>query len=410
MHWDAVEGAADYVVSRAGSTPVIVTDLNHVAMGLRASTEYSFSVSARNAAGTSAPAVITAATLYAPAPRPSVPHAPVGLTVDSSTTTSFTVRWDDPMVAGAVLPTTAYWVQAGEDTPVRVTDRVFTATGLTPGIEQTVAVWAENTMGQGPRSSVVARTRLSPAPNPVPATPRSLRATAPTATSITVDWLAPSTTGAAPVVAYLVTWAGSQRTTTATSLLLTDLRPATIYDISVVAMNNSGWSTPVTITTRTSDAPDPGPAPGPGPAPSTPSSDGPPIAPVISGTNADGSFSADLDARSLQQVLPGRWPTASTVVAARDLFMERSARMVTNAGQRAQGTVTYRSPSIQSARIVFDHKKQAYVLRATLKPNRVSGAVIVTVRAPAHTAHGVVYEPLSASKRFTVVRPSAKRR
>ena len=131
---------------------------------------------------------------------------------------------------------------------------------------------------------------------------------------------------------------------------------------------------------------------------------------MLNGSNADGSFDGDLDSRSLQQVLPGRWPVTARVVSGRDLFLERGARVQTNAGQPAVGSVTFRSPSIKSARVAFDKERKAYVLRATLKPNTVSGSVIVTVKAPARTVSGVVYEPLSASKRFVVVKAPAKRR
>jgi hypothetical protein len=288
-------------------------------------------------------------------------------------------------------------VQVGDASPVSVTDRVYTATGLEPGAELPISVVAENDMGQSPTTSITGRTLVSPVPNPRPSVPQLLRATAPTDTSVIVDWQTPTFSGRSQIVGYLVSWNGTQRSTTDTSLLVTGLRPSTDYAISVVAINGSGWSDPVVIRVRTLAAP----VPGPGPSPNN----NPPISPFIPGSNSDGSFGADQDARSIQQVLPGRWPASRLVVSSKELFLEKSARMKTNAGQTARGSVTYKSPSVKSARIIFDRNKRAYVLRVTLKPKRMSGSVIVTVNAPIATVDGVTFEPLHASKRF-LVRPN----
>jgi hypothetical protein len=188
-------------------------------------------------------------------------------------------------------------------------------------------------------------------------------------------------------------------------MLVAGLRPATTYSFSVQAINDNGWSEPVSITARTNDASPAGP-----PAPVVVDNAGTLIWPEINGTNTDESFDADLDARTIQQVLPGRWPATAILVSNKGKFLERSSRMFTNADQLARGKVTYRSPSVKSARIVFNRVMKSYKLLVVLKPKRVSGSVIVTVAAPPKTVNGVMYEPLNASKRFTVVNKGFKRR
>ena len=406
--WAAVTGADDYLVTRDGGGPVAVRDTNHVAMDLKPSTEYTFTVAARNSAGISEPNVIRAATLFTPAPRPSEPRQPVNLQITGQTTSGFTVTWEDALVRGTILPTDRYLVQIGDADPIAVTDSIYTAVGLTPGIEIPISVTAENRMGRSPTAVITGRTLLSPVPNPLASPPRSLRVTAPTDTTLTVDWLPPTWQGRSSPLAYLVTWEGGQQSTEATSMLVRGLSPATVYTFNVVAINASGWSDPATIRARTLSSPEPNPTPKPTPQPETPP--GPPIGPTLSGSNEDGSFSGDVDARTLQQVLPGRWPASHIVVAGKDVFLEKSTRMITNARQRAKGSVTYASPSVASARVVFDRNKRAYVLRTKLKPGATSGSVVLTVAAPLTTSEGVTYEPLHASKRFVVVKRAPKSR
>jgi len=64
--------------------------------------------------------------------------------------------------------------------------------------------------------------------------------------------------------------------------------------------------------------------------------------------------------------------------------------------------VTYRSPSIRSARILYDSKRGVYELETTLKPHTKSGAIILTVQAPASKTATALFEPLNASRRLLV--------
>lgn len=419
LTWSPPEGDVDdYVISFGTRKPSVVRGTTFLAEDLSPSTEYTFSIQARNSVGISTAAVVSTATLFTPAPRPSAPLAPVGLAIEGASTTAFSVTWDNAIVGGAILPATAHWVQVGESDPVRVREHIYTVTGLQPGIELPVSVWSENDMGQGPRASILGRTRLSPAPNPVPTEPRSLRAITTTDASITLDWLAPTQTGQSSVIGYLVTWGESRQSTTVTSMLIPDLLPSTVYTFTVQSINESGLSNPATIRVRTREAPTPTPTPDPGPAPTptptpTPVPEqrpGPDISSKFTGSNNDGSLDGDGDILSLQQFLPGRWPVSPIAYSAKDKFLERSSRMLTNADQLAKGSITFRSPSIRSAAIVFDQKTKSYVLRAILKPHRISGSVIVTVAAPPAIVDDQQFEALHASKLFKVMPRTNKKR
>ena len=160
-----------------------------------------------------------------------------------------------------------------------------------------------------------------------------------------------------------------------------------------------GESEPVTITARTAtgspEPPQPGPAPSPQPQPFTPK---PP----------PGLDEADLDLDgnplTVRQTAPGHWPKKRVDRSGTPLVIETFSGFRTNAGQTAKLTVTKKSPSIQSVKLTRDVKKRVWVMTATLRPNAVSGSVILTVAAPATQAKGVRYEPLQSSQLFLVRR------
>ena len=83
---------------------------------------------------------------------------------------------------------------------------------------------------------------MDPVPTPdVPSAPRELTVVSSTTRTIALTWLAPVSDGGAVLTGYRISYGSSSAVTViGTSVVLTDLEPATRYPISVVAVNGMG--------------------------------------------------------------------------------------------------------------------------------------------------------------------------
>jgi chitodextrinase len=249
-------------------------------------------------------------------------------------------------------------------------------------------------------------TVLPVAPTPV----SSLVASAATQTTVTLDWSAPSSDGGSAITGYLVDWGTGTAPTTGTEMVVSGLLPATSYTFAVTAQNGAGSSLATTVTATTATKPTPPTPPGPGPAPA-PNPEPAAITPVVVVTpgagNVDGTTDTDASPATVRQTVPGTWPKRSVLISGVPLVLGRLTQLRTNAGQQAVMSVTYLSPSIQSASVTISGRGRVGTVRAVLKPGAKSGAVVLTVGASAVKAGAVGYESLQASRRFAV-RPAPR--
>ena len=260
MTWSAPNNGGSLITSYtvtpyAGSTagtPVPVANQSPnestTITGLTSGTTYTFTVSATNSVGTSAPSAHSNA--VTPQAQSS-PGAPTGVTATAGNG-SASVSWTAPSNGGSTI--TSYTITpftTGESstagTPVTVTGNppVTTATvsGLTNGTAYQFSVTATNAIGTGPGSAN--STQVVPAGPPL--APTGVTATAGTA-SATVSWTAPDPQGS-PITSYTVTpYVGStpqvpvtvSGSPPATTALMAGLTDGTSYTFAVTATNAVG--------------------------------------------------------------------------------------------------------------------------------------------------------------------------
>jgi titin len=228
--------------------------------GLANGTEYSFRVSAVNAAGQGAASATITATPSAVVP---VPDAPTGLTATPGST-QVALSWTAPAATGGAA-ISDYLVEFSVDggsswsTFADATSAVTSATvtGLANGTAYTFRVAAVNAAGQGAFSATVSAT-----PRTVPGAPSGLAAS-PGSTQVALSWTAPVSDGGSAASDYVVQYSadgGSSWSTfadgvsTATSATVTGLANGTAYTFRVAAVNAAGqgaFSATASATPRT---------------------------------------------------------------------------------------------------------------------------------------------------------------
>jgi hypothetical protein len=256
--YSVVVSAGGTVVS---TTPVEAGTTSTTITGLTRATDYSVTVSATNAVGTSEASA--ASTVRTPAEAPTAVGAPVASVV---TGTSVNVAWTAPADGGsAVTGYTVAVLQGGSLVKtVNATGTSVLVEGLTSGTTYTFTVAATNAAGTGAASAAsTAVTTFAVASAP----------SAPTAalagdTGIEVSWAAPSTTGGTPITGYTVTLStggsivSSQNVSASTlTTSFSALLPGKSYTAQVTANNSVGSSAvsdasvPVTIPATAPAAP-----------------------------------------------------------------------------------------------------------------------------------------------------------
>jgi len=203
--------------------------------GLTRGTAYTFTVTARNAAGTGAASVASA-----PATPRTVPGGPSAVTAVTGSW-SATVTWTAPGSNGGAA-ITGYTVTASPGGASAATTGATsgTVTGLTNGVAYTFTVTARNAAGTGAASVASAPV----IPRTVPSAPSAVKVTGGNKVA-TVTWTAPVSNGGAAVTGYTVTANPSGRTATTTgaiSAVVTGLANGTTYTFTVIARNVAGSS------------------------------------------------------------------------------------------------------------------------------------------------------------------------
>jgi hypothetical protein len=201
---------------------------------------YTATVVATNAVGSSAASAVSAATTI-PAAVPSTPAPPTATTVG---TTSVSVSWTSPAANGSAITGFSIVVSTGgsvvSTTPVDAVTTSTTVTGLTRATDYSVTVAALNGVGTSQASTAATVRTLAEAPAEVGAPV----ATVAGSNSVNVAWSAPADGGSA-VTGYTVSvlQAGSvvkTVSTATTSVLVDGLAAGTEYAFAVAATNASG--------------------------------------------------------------------------------------------------------------------------------------------------------------------------
>jgi len=207
--------------------------------GLTNGVAYTFTVTATNAIGTSAPSLPSGAVTPM---APTAPGAPTGVFATAGNGQA-SVGWAAPASNGG-SPITGYTVTStpgGFSTSVSGSVTSGTVTGLTNGTSYTFAVTATNTIGTGPPSTP--SNAVTPSAPTVPGAPVGVTASAGNGQA-TVSWGAPASSGGSPITGYTVTSSpgglSSSAGGSATSTTVSGLTNGTAYTFTVTATNAIG--------------------------------------------------------------------------------------------------------------------------------------------------------------------------
>jgi fibronectin type 3 domain-containing protein len=219
----AAPGGASATTTQATSATVV---------GLSNGVNYTFTVTASNAAGES-PASVASQSIT-PA---GVPGAPIAVAASAGDGRA-TVTWSPPANDGGTL-VTAYTVTSWPGGATVQTAGATTATvaGLNNGTSYTFTVTAANAVGTGPASAPSS----AATPATAPSAPQAITATAGDA-SATLTWSAPSSNGGAAITSYTVTASpgGMTAVVSGTTATVTGLTNGTSYTFVVTATNWAG--------------------------------------------------------------------------------------------------------------------------------------------------------------------------
>ncbi len=256
-------------VSNGASTSIVVN-------GLTNGISYTFTVTATNAAGTSAASIASDA--VTPVNVPSAPTSVSGVAGNGQVTLSFTAPADDggSAITGYTAissPGGVFGVSNGASTSIVVN-------GLTNGINYTFTVTATNGAGvSAPSSPTNAVT-----PRTVSSAPRSVVATVGNG-SVALSFTAPATTGGSAVTGYTATSSPGGvfgvSNGASTSIVVNGLTNGISYTFTVTATNAAGVSAPSAASNAVTPA-------APASAPDAPTN----LAAVAGNQNATLSFSA----------------------------------------------------------------------------------------------------------------------
>jgi chitodextrinase len=250
-------GVAGYRVFRDGALVGTVTTTSYTANGLAASSTYSFTVAAFDAAG-NASAQSTPRQVTTPSGADtSPPSRPMNLVASGVTASQVTVSWqastDNVGVAG-------YRVYRNGSLIGTVTTTSYTSTGLTANTTYSFTVAAFDAAQNSSAQSSPLQVTTSPPPSDTtpPTVPTGLTSSNVTTTQATLSWQASSDN--VSVAGYRIYRNGSLAgTSSTTSHTATGLAASTTYSFTVSAFdaagNASAQSTALSVTTASTPPP-----------------------------------------------------------------------------------------------------------------------------------------------------------
>ncbi|NUT94322.1 MAG: hypothetical protein HOY78_20100, partial [Saccharothrix sp.] len=254
LSWTAASdnvGVVGYDVLSGGSVVKSVEGTSVVVDGLAPSTDYSFTVVAKDAAGNRSDASAAASARTGDAPDTQKPTAPSALKSTGETTSSVSLEWT---AASDNVGVVGYDVLSGGSVVKSVTGTSTTVDGLTADTEYTFTVVAKDAAGNTSDASAALKVRTKAAPDTAaPTSPTGLKSTGQTENSIGLAWDA--ATDNVGVTGYDV-FRGATKvaTVSGTSTNVTGLSPDTEYSFTVVAFdaagNRSAASAAVTARTK----------------------------------------------------------------------------------------------------------------------------------------------------------------
>ena len=223
--------------STTGATSCVISNVSPTS-------PFNIWVTASNAAGTSAPSVVSGVSSL------SIPAAPGGVSTTAGSS-SLRVSWTPPAFTGNT-PVTNYTATAspgGQTCTYLVPTSGPEAdscsiTGLIPGTKYTVTMVSTNVIGTGPSTS--ATNPVTPFTVPGAPSGSSVSVTG-AASSLIVTWAAPTSNGFSPITSYTATaQPGGKSCTTPDAITLscsiTGLSNGTSYVVTVQASNAAGRS------------------------------------------------------------------------------------------------------------------------------------------------------------------------
>ena len=220
--------------SSPGGFTCTTSGLGCTVVGLTNGTAYTFTVTAKNVAGTGPASSPSAA--VTPTAAATVPGAPTGVSGTPGNGT-VTVAWSAPASNGG-SPITGYSAMANNGASCFTAGTTCTVNGLTNGIAYTFTVTATNVVGTGPASSPSAAVT----PRTVPGAPTLSSATAGNS-SVALAWTAPASNGGATITGYRATASPGGAVCTTTGGLgctVVGLTNGTSYTFTVSATNAAG--------------------------------------------------------------------------------------------------------------------------------------------------------------------------
>ena len=246
-------GVTGYKVFRGGAQVGTATGTTYQDTGLTASTSYSYTVSAYDAAGNNSAQTspVSATTLAASDTQP--PTVPTNLTATAVSSSQINLSWT---ASTDNVGVTGYKVFRGGSQIGTTAGTTYQNTGLTASTSYSYTVSAYDAAGNNSaQTSPVSATTLAGSDTQPPTVPTNLTATAVSSSQINLSWTA--STDNVGVTGYKVFRSGSQIGTTAgTTYQNTGLTASTSYSYTVSAYdaagNNSAQTSPVSATTPAS--------------------------------------------------------------------------------------------------------------------------------------------------------------
>jgi chitodextrinase len=246
---DAV-GVTGYKIFKGGVQLGTSATTNISVTGLTASTLYSFTVSAYDAAGNNSAVSSSLSVTTLSSPDTIAPTAPYINSASGISHNAMTVSW---VASTDAVGVTGYKIfSSGNQIGTSVSTN-FSMTGLTPNTTYSITVSAFDAAGNNSILSNVFSTTTTSAPDTTaPTVPNNLMASAITQTSLTLTWSA--STDAFGVSGYKIFKGGVYiASSSSTNYTVTGLTASTLYSFTVsaydAAINNSAVSSAITVTT-----------------------------------------------------------------------------------------------------------------------------------------------------------------